>query len=445
MSEYVANAMLRLYRGIGYVLYPFAGIALKRRAKQGKEDRARRYERYGYASHERPDGPVVWLHAASVGESLAIMPLIARLEAFGIPIVLTTGTVTSAGIMSERLAPTTIHQYVPLDLPPAVERFIEHWKPDLAIFAESEIWPVTVQELARRRVPQVLINARMSDRSGRRWRKRSALAQKVFEPLALVIAQSSLDAERFRRLGSPNVVEAGNLKIDAESPPVDADVLSRLKRQIGNRPVWAAVSTHAGEEEAVAKAHKLILTHRPDALLVLVPRHPERANEISAVLYSAGLSHAFRSREDPIGKVKVLLGDSIGEMGLFLRLASVAFMGKSLGLAETNTQGGQNPIEPVLTGTAVISGCHVQNFRSTYEALVEAGGVRLVTDEEALAAHILHLWSKPDEREALHAAALGALETMRGALDRSVAALDPFVLPLRLKVELGTNAPQTAA
>lgn len=440
MSEFVANALLRLYRAIGHTIYPFAGIALKRRAKHGKEDHPRRKERYGYASKPRPPGPLVWLHAASVGESLAIMPLIARLEAFGIPIVLTTGTVTSAKIVAERLAPSTIHQYVPLDMPKAVRRFLAHWKPDLAIFAESEIWPVTVQELARNRVPQVLVNARMSDRSDQRWRKRAALAEKVFAPLALVIAQSKLDADRFSYLGSPNVIEVGNLKIDMDSPPVDDDALAKLLQTIGNRPVWVAVSTHAGEEGAMVRAHQAILSHKSDALLILVPRHPNRADEVVQLLDEAGMSHVSRSSGQDIAKAPVMLGDTIGEMGLYLRLASVAFMGKSLGTGDEAAQGGQNPIEPVLTGTAILSGRYVQNFRDTYEALLKANGARLVADEQALAAHVLHLWDNEQERAALHKSAQQALDSMRGALDRSIEALDPFILPLRLKVQLNTRA-----
>ncbi|MEL6751471.1 MAG: 3-deoxy-D-manno-octulosonic acid transferase [Pseudomonadota bacterium] len=440
MSEFGADALMRIYRGLGHALYPFAGLALRRRANRGKEDRDRRYERYGYASRERPEGPLVWLHAASVGESLAIMPLIQRLEGHGIPMVLTTGTVTSAGVVAERLAPTTIHQYVPLDMPKAVARFIDHWKPDLAIFAESELWPVTIQELAKRRVPQVLVNARMSDRSNKRWHKRKALAHRVMSPLSLVIAQSALDADRFRSLGAPHVREAGNLKIDVEQPTADEKALATLQGETGNRPVWIAVSTHAGEEAAMARAHRAILQHRPDALLVLVPRHPERAEAVAALLREDGFAVSRRSAGEPTQGAHILLGDSIGEMGLFLRLATVAFMGKSLGVDGKATQGGQNPIEPVLTGAAILSGRYVQNFRETYERLVAAKAIRLVADDRALAAHVLHLWANPDEMAAMRVAANTVLDSMRGALDRSVEALEPFVLPLRLKAQLEARA-----
>ena len=187
---------------------------MRARARKGKEDRSRRAERYGYASWDRPEGPLVWLHAASVGESLAIMPMIKRMESFGISLVLTTGTVTSANVAKDRISERTIHQYVPMDIKRAVRRFLDHWQPDLAIFAESEIWPTTIQELAQRNIPQILVNARMSDRSNRRWSRRLSLAHAVFGNLSHVLAQSELDGERFRELGAPWVTVVGNLKID---------------------------------------------------------------------------------------------------------------------------------------------------------------------------------------------------------------------------------------
>ncbi|MEP4291465.1 MAG: glycosyltransferase N-terminal domain-containing protein, partial [Rhizobiaceae bacterium] len=240
------------------MIYPFSGAILRARARKGKEDHTRRAERYGYASWGRPEGPLVWLHAASVGESLAIMPMIKRMESFGISLVLTTGTVTSANIARDRISERTIHQYVPMDMKRAVGRFLDHWQPDMAIFAESEIWPTTIQELAKRNVPQILVNARMSDRSNKRWSKRPSLAQAIFGNLSQVLAQSELDGERFRDLGAPRVSVVGNLKIDVGLPPVDQKALASLKASIGNRPNWIAVSTHQGEEVSVAKVHKLL-------------------------------------------------------------------------------------------------------------------------------------------------------------------------------------------
>jgi len=432
LTDIWAHTTLKLYRGFGSMIYPFTGPFLRARARKGKEDPTRRAERYGYASLSRPEGPLVWLHAASVGESLAIMPLIKRMESFGISLVLTTGTVTSASVAKDRISERTIHQYVPMDMKRAVGRFLDHWQPDLAIFAESEIWPTTIQELAKRNIPQILVNARMSDRSNRRWSKRPTLAQAIFGNLSHVLAQSEVDGERFRNLGAPWVSVVGNLKIDVGIPHADPAALAELKASIGGRPTWIAVSTHNGEEASMAKVHKMLAQHVPDILTILVPRHPDRTDDILRVLQKRGLEVAPRSFGAQItAETDVYLGDTIGEMGLYLALSDVAFMGKSL-----KSQGGQNPIEPVMTNTAILSGRYVQNFRETYQALLENGGARLVRDETMLAGHVLHLLRNRKDLEAMQSAARHTVNLMTGALDRSIEALDPYIMPLRVKVSL---------
>lgn len=432
MSDIWAHTTLRLYRGFGSLLYPFTGPFLRARARRGKEDHTRRGERYGYASWPRPPGPLVWLHAASVGESLAIMPLIKRMESFGISLVLTTGTVTSANIAQDRISERTIHQYVPMDMKRAVGRFLEHWKPDLAIFAESEIWPTTIQELARRNIPQILVNARMSDRSNKRWSRRSALAQAIFGNLSQVLAQSDVDADRFKHLGAPHVQAVGNLKMDVGTPQVDPALLHAFRSMIGPRPTWVAASTHQGEEESVAEVHCMLKAHIPDLLTVIVPRHPDRVDDIMQALSKFDVEIATRSSGQAILPTTGLyIGDSIGEMGLYFGLAEVAFMGKSL-----KSQGGQNPIEPVMANTAILSGQYVQNFRETYQALLESGGARLVRDEKMLAGQVLHLLSNPQELQSMQAAAHYTIHQMAGALDRTTAALDPYIMPLRLQAGL---------
>src|SRR5690606_10903423 len=226
MSERWARAALATYRWAGAAAYPLIGTYVAWRASRGKEEHARRRERYGRAGRERPDGPLIWMHAASVGETLAVTPLIEQCVDYGINVVLTTGTVTSAQLANERLGDRVIHQYVPLDLKPAVSRFLEHWRPDLAVMAESEIWPMTILELGARRVPQVLVNGRLSDRSFASWSKRSFVAEALFENLAHVVAQSEIDAERFRALGARPVTVSGNLKVDTVPPPVDENELA---------------------------------------------------------------------------------------------------------------------------------------------------------------------------------------------------------------------------
>ncbi|EFL88573.1 3-deoxy-D-manno-octulosonic acid transferase [Ahrensia sp. R2A130] len=443
MSDVWANTTLRLYRGVGSALYPFAGPFLRARARRGKEDRDRRAERYGYAAWERPAGPLVWLHAASVGEALAIMPLIERLDTFSINVVLTTGTVTSAEIASAKLPKGVIHQYVPLDMKRAAGRFLDHWMPDLAIFAESELWPTTMTELQARKIPQVLVNARVSDRSNTRWSKRPRLARAIFSKLSAVFAQSTVDADRFRALGTANVSVMGNLKLDTSPPAYDAAAVAVLKQQIGDRPVWVAVSTHDGEEQTVARVHRALLKHLPDLLTVIVPRHPDRGDALSSMLAAENLSCARRSKDEEIvPDTAILLGDTIGEMGLYLALARVAFMGKSL--SETGGQGGQNPIEPVMAGLAVLSGRYVQNFRDTYQALVDAGGVKLVRDEAMLASHVAYLLQHDEVVQTMQQSGQKAVTSLAGALDKCVAGLDPYITPLRLRAGLDRRAEMAA-
>lgn len=423
---------MMLYRGAGSVIYPFSGPFLRARARKGKEDRSRRAERYGYASWKRPEGPLVWLHAASVGESLAIMPLIKRMESFGINLVLTTGTVTSASIAEDRLSERTIHQYVPMDVKRAVHRFLDHWQPDLAIFAESEIWPITLSELSKRNVPQILVNARMSDRSNKRWQGRPALAQAIFGQLSQVIAQSEIDGERFKALGAPWVSVAGNLKTDVGMPKADPAVLTKIRAEMAGRPAWVAVSTHRGEEAMMGKVHRMVAAHEPDLLTIIVPRHPDRGREVFEELQGQGLNVVTRSSGEAISAhTDVFLGDTIGEMGLYLNLSEIAFMGKSLA-----AEGGQNPIEPAMTGAAILSGRYVQNFRDTYQKLLDAGGARLVGDDNMLASHILHLLRNDKDRQALQAAARKTVDGMTGALERTSLSLDAYIMPLRVQVGL---------
>ena len=430
--DLLSRVVLRIYRGIGLIIYPFMGPFLRLRANKGKEDRQRRYERYGYPSAEKPSGPIVWFHAASVGESMAIIPVIEHVNSLGINTIMTTGTVTSAQIVRERLPRGSFHQYVPLDLKPALQRFLEHWQPDAAIFTESEIWPMTILELAQRNIPSILVNARMSDRSFKRWKNASGLAETLFENFSYVIAQSDLDAERFKTLGARPVEVSGNLKVDTNALPLDKIEYNQLQSRIGNRPCWVAVSTHEGEEESVGKIHAVLKKKIPNILTFIVPRHPDRALGIIAMLRESGLNVAQRSQNQTIDKkTDIYMGDTIGEMGLYLNLAQVAFVGKSL-----KADGGQNPLEPAMTGTAIISGKNVKNFRDSYKNLLEAGAVRLIADEKMLAANVEYLLRNPVKREEMQTAALETVNQMRGALDKTNNALDAYLFPLTVKRDL---------
>jgi 3-deoxy-D-manno-octulosonic-acid transferase len=281
-------------------------------------------------------------------------------------------------------------------------------------------------------VPQILVNGRLSDRSFASWKKRSFLADALFENLAHVVAQSELDAARFLALGARPVTVSGNLKVDSEPPPVDLGSLIGLQQQIGQRKTWAAVSTHEGEEEVAGDVHVLLRQRHPDMLTIIVPRHTDRADAVEALFAVRGLKVARRSRRDPVSPdTDILLGDTVGEMGLFLRLTEIAFVGRSL-----TGEGGQNPLEPAMLETAVLSGRNVQNFRDTYQHLIDSGGARLVRDREMLAGAVNFLLSNEPARREMVAAGVAAVDEMRGALDRTLKALEPYIHPLIVKARL---------
>jgi 3-deoxy-D-manno-octulosonic-acid transferase len=432
MSERWARALLSSYRLAGAAVYPLIGTYVAWRASKGKEDRSRRRERYGLAGRERPNGPLIWVHAASVGETIAVVPLVQNILGYGVNVVLTTGTVTSAHVAEERLGAGIIHQYVPLDLKPAVSRFLDHWQPDLAIIAESEIWPMTILELGARRVPQVLVNGRLSDRSFKSWKKRAYLAEALFENLAHVVAQSEADGERFQALGARPVTVSGNLKVDTVPPPADAKALASLQRQIGRRPTWAAVSTHDGEEAVAAEVHAMLRGRHRGIVTIIVPRHPDRADAIAAQFAAMGLNVARRSAGQKVtADTDILLGDTIGEMGLYLRLTEIAFVGRSL-----TSEGGQNPLEPAMLDTAVLAGRNVQNFREAYQRLIDSGGAKLVRDRDMLAGAVNFLLVNEVARHDMMAAGAATVDQMRGALAITMRALEPFIQPLVVKARL---------
>ncbi len=392
------------------------------RTARGKEDRARRGERYGKPSQPRPAGPLIWVHAASVGEFSAVLPLVEAMVARGIAALVTTGTVTSARIAADRLPAGAVHQFVPLDVAPYVTRFLDAWRPAAALFVESEVWPVALAETAGRGIPRIVVNARLSARSYRRWRKLPATANAMFGAVDLVLAQSEGDGERFAGLGAALVEVTGNLKVDGPPPPADADELAALTALVGARPRWVAASTHRGEDEIVAAAHRLIAASRPDVLTVLVPRHPERGARIVEMVTAAGLGVAVRSRGEPIrADTAVYVADTIGELGLFYRLAPVAFVGGSL-----VARGGQNPIEPARLGAAVLAGPNVANFAALYGDLAGAGALATVTDADSLAAAVGALLDDPVAAEAAARAAAAVADRHAGALARTLTRLSPL-------------------
>jgi len=421
---------LRFYRRLSSAMVPLAPALIKRRLRLGKEDPERVGERRGMSADVRPHGPLVWIHGASVGEVLAAAALIEKLRALNLRILLTSGTVTSAAIVAKRFPPDVIHQYVPYDSPRYVTRFLDHWRPSLALFIESDLWPNLILASAARRLPMVLINGRMSPRSFPRWRRVSNTISALLGRFDVCLAQSQTDAERFSALGSRNVVTTGNLKLDVPAPPADPTKLERLMSVTRGRPIVVAASTHPGEEEILVEAHKTLAGFFPSLLTVIVPRHPDRGGAVARLVEASGLHAGLRSREElPVAATDIYVADTMGELGLFYRLAPIVFMGGSL-----VAHGGQNPIEAVKLGASIVHGPHIFNFTDVYEALDRAGGARRADSQEALVKQLGQLLADPRAREASLLASERVVEQLGGALERTLVALEPYLLQLRLEM-----------
>jgi 3-deoxy-D-manno-octulosonic-acid transferase len=420
---------LRIYRLASAAAAPIMPRLLARRLKQGKEHPVRLSERYGETRLPRPPGPMIWLHSASVGELLAVIPLIERICARSFAVLVTSGTVTSARIAEQRLPSGALHQFIPLDAPQFVGRFLDYWRPDLALFVESDLWPNLVLACAERAVPMILVNGRVSERSFGRWRLLPGSIAALLDRFDLCLAQSRADARRLDQLGAPRVSSIGNLKLDVPAPPVDQATLNKLRTIIGPRVVIAAASTHAGEESAIIAAHRRLRAKCPSLLTVIAPRHPARGAGIAEMGRAAGLTAALRSRGDPPKPdVDLYIADTLGELGLIYRLAPIVFMGGSLA-----TRGGQNPIEAIGLGAAVVHGPHVWNFAEIYATLDAAHGAELVIDAEALTALLAEWLAKPAIRSAVADAGKTTAAKLSGALERTIAALEPYLVRLQLE------------
>lgn len=423
MADVLGELALATWRGIGRLAVPAFTLLLDRRTRRGKEDPARRHERLGRPRLARPEGPLVWIHAASVGETVSVLPLIGRLTGDGFGVLVTTGTVTSAAIAADRLPAGAFHQYVPLDAAPFLDRFLDHWRPGLALFVESEIWPTTIDRAHRHGVPVVLINARMSQRSFDRWNRLGSLPRALFGRLTAALAQAPGDGERLAALGVASVAVTGNLKFDGAPLGHDPEALQRLVTAIGGRRTWLAASTHPGEEALAGEVHRLARVQLPDLLTVIAPRHPDRGDALRAAFAEQGLTVASRSRgEMPDPDTDIYLADTIGEMGLVYRLAPFAFVGGSV-----TERGGQNPIEPARLDVAVVHGPSTHNFAEIYHDLDASGGAVTITGAEDLAREVVALHAEPERRAALVAAARAVVDTSAGALERTLEAARPHL------------------
>ncbi|MCE3288187.1 MAG: 3-deoxy-D-manno-octulosonic acid transferase [Caulobacter sp.] len=423
----MAPMSLSLYRAAMAVLQPFAPGLLNGRASKGKEDPARLQERLGHASVARPEGGLVWIHAVSVGESQAVLPLIERLSLTrpDLTLLVTCGTVTAAALLARRLPTGAIHQYAPLDTPSSARRFLDHWRPSLVVLVESEIWPNLILGAKQRGARLALISARITQKTARGWARMGKGIRRVLAAFDLVLPQDELSAERLRYF---DVETDGrlNLKLAGAPLPADAAELAALKKAIGKRPVVLAASTHAGEEAIIVTPMlTAIRNEAPDTLLIVAPRHPDRSAE---VLTDLGTGHgpiAVRSRGDAITRqTAIYVADTLGEMGLFFRLANVVVMGGSF----VPGVGGHNPMEPARLGAPVISGPQVFNAAEVYEAMVEGErGAMIVETPGDLSMALAGLLAAPEAAKALGARGQAFAESQSAQLDAAWARLEALL------------------
>lgn len=408
---------------------PLIDRYLDRRLARGKEDAQRFGERRGQPGRPRPEGPLVWIHAASNGEAMSALPLVQRLlerDPKG-HVLVTTGTVTSARLMATRLPDRAIHQYVPVDRPAWVRSFLKHWRPDAGIWVESEFWPALIWEMRRAGKPMALVNGRVSRRSLTRWRRIPGIAGDLLDGFRPCLAQTPDDAAHLRDLGAAEADCVGNLKLSVQPQAVDGKVLETERARLRGRPVWVAASTHPGEEDIVAEAHRHLASDRPDILTILVPRHPDRGVAIAEALRAKGLTVALRSAGTEVAPTtSVYVADTLGELGLFYRLVPVALVGGSL----CGGHGGHNPIEPAQLGCIPLCGPDMENFSTVAADLLTRGGMTRVADAVELAQTVGGLLDEAGRRKAMVKAAVQVTTEGAATVDRVMARLAPILPPV---------------
>lgn len=420
--------LLKIYNTLISFLYPIAiSRYIEKRKKKGKEDIKRFNERVGRPIKPRPEGKLIWMHGASVGESISMLPLIQRLlEVYpNAHVMVTTGTLTSAEIMAKRLPERAFHQYLPIENPVFATRFLKHWKPDVALWFESEFWPAMLSCIKRKNIPLILVNGRISNKSFKRWQQFDFIIKEILECFTLCLGQSDEDEYRLRVLGAKNTMCLGNLKYAGLPLPVDENKKQEIAEQITGRTVWLVSSTHDDEEFKIARFLKDLQNKVPNLLTFMAPRHPQRGSEIKQRLQKElGLNVALRSANEKITeKTDVYVADTIGELGIWYDLIPLVFIGGSL-----IPHGGQNFIEPSRSRDAVIVGPHMYNFADAMNRAKKADAVIQVNDVLELMETVENLLTHPDLLEAKRSLAYnwanGEAKVLEGIVEKIKAYLD---------------------
>lgn len=410
MLQFIYSQLIRL-------LLPFILVRLWWHGRKAPELRRNWYQRLGIVP--RAEGKVVWVHAVSVGETIAAGPMVRRLLARDpdITILMTAMTDTGLAQAKKMFGDQVQYAYAPYDTPGSIRRFLKRARPRILVIMETEIWPNMIRQCRALNVPIFLINARLSERSARGYERIRSLALPVMRSISWVAAQAEKDAERFCRIGvTPSkVAVTGSVKFDVDIPESVRQASLALREELADRIVWIAGSTHEGEDVQLLEAHRKVLATHPKTLLIIVPRHPERFESVADQIEKAGFKAARRSQVAQPGSAQVYLGDTMGELMMLYGASDMAFVGGSL-----IERGGHNPLEPAAWGIPVFSGPHVFNFETIYDRLLDDSGVKLVANAEELATHIVALIDDAEERKAIGDRALAVVEKNRGALGKVV-------------------------
>jgi 3-deoxy-D-manno-octulosonic-acid transferase len=408
---------------------------LNQRLKNGKEDPERIRERFGISNRVRPDGTLMWVHVASVGEAQSMLRLITLFleQNKNASVLVTSITRTSAELLEKRLPVRAIHQYLPVDRPKWVKRFLDYWHPDLVLWAESELWPAILSEISKRHLPMALINARMSPKSFRNWSRVKGLAQDILSAFTVILTQTDYDRNSFMQLGGRSVVSVGNIKFASPPLPVDEKDLVTLKNAVGNRPLWLYASTHAGEEELAAQVHITLKHEFPDLLTIIVPRHPERRVSISDELQPFGLSITFRTENKilPYDKTDIYIADTLGELGLFYALSPLSMIGRSF---SADGGGGHNPLEAAQLRSAVLHGKNIQNLRDIYDPMDAAEAALCLEAPDNLAPAVRNFLKNTGDLKKLAEKGYDYAKGQEQILSRVVEELEPVFLLADLTV-----------
>ena len=414
-----------IYRVVTWLIGPLTSILFRLRKRMGREDGFRKFERRGYAGMARPKGLLVWVHVASVGEMITVLPLIRKLlESHpAAQTLLTSGTVTSAKIANDNPHERIIHQYVPMDHPGFAKRFVKHWHPDIGLFVESEIWPNLMYQAEQNNVPLFLINARMSQNSFKNWKRFPNSVRHLLNQFDLILAQDNHSCVRYEMLGARRIISAGNLKYDTPPLPHKETELQNLSQAIGTRPIWLAASTHEGEELMAAETHKNLKNKYPGLLSIIAPRHPQRGDSLVKQLTELDLTIARRGESQAINAdTDIYLADTIGEMGLFYRLSDIAFIGGTV-----TPQGGQNPLEAARLDSAIFYGPSNENFSEMFTLIKEVDAGREIFSQNDMTDMVDLLLSDSDFRKKLKNNALKMIDKNAGATDQTLTAITPFL------------------